>query len=275
MQTSNPIFDTHASRLESEHVPYNGTMRHHYRLFSETKQQYGQILRQYQDALDQHLSELRKPFQCSLCDSLNNLSLSQWMSPLHAGCAYTAWQQTALQFIETEAAQTILDRLKAIETYKNTFSCHMCGMCCRMASHDAPYEVLRQRAEAGDEFARQFTSIFLPYASREAARQKAPEVVEAVLAEAGTEKPGEETIFFYHCPYLSEDNRCSVYGTDKRPAICASYPETPLSFVYEKCAWHPWKEETHLDTLAAHALLALCSQYSEKLRASLKLPEAE
>jgi Fe-S-cluster containining protein len=245
-------------------------MRHHYRLLSETKQQYRQIFQQYQAALETHLASMRQAFACNECDPADHQTLNDWMTPRHAGCAYRGWQQGALHFLENEAARSILDKLQVIEAYKNQFSCHMCGMCCRMASHDASYEELQARAANGDTFARQFTSIFLPYESRETARRTAPEVVAAVLAEAGEEADGEERIFFYHCPYLGEDNRCSIFGTDKRPAICASYPETPLSFVYEKCAWKPWKDDTHADTLAAHALLALCSQYAETLTASLR-----
>jgi Fe-S-cluster containining protein len=137
-----------------------------------------------------------------------------------------------------------------------------------MASSDKSYAQLQAEAAQGDEFARQFVSIFLPYPSREAAEAVAPQVVAAVLEEAG-EASSQSDIYFYHCPYLGEDNRCTVYGTSKRPAICGSYPETPLVFVYENCAWQPWKAETHPDTLVAHALLALCTHWSQLLRASL------
>jgi Fe-S-cluster containining protein len=244
-------------------------MRHHYRLLSDTKQQYRQILQQQQAALDAQLLALRTQFQCTRCPSHPNESLLAWLAPLPADCGYRAWQQAIRSIIETDIAGQILAQLQRIEAYKQSFSCHMCGMCCKMASTDAPYDTLRQRAAAGDEFARQFTSIFLPYESRDAARRVAPEVVDAALAEAVEESDGEERLFFYHCPYLGEDNRCTVYGTAKRPAICSSYPETPLSFVYQNCAWRPWKDDTHLDTLVAHAMLALCSRYSETLQASL------
>lgn len=244
-------------------------MRQHYRLLSETKQQYRQILQAHQAALEARLLELRGRFQCNDCEARNLDSLKQWIEPLHEGCGFRTWQQAALGMVETEIGHEILMTLQQIEAYKQTFDCHMCGMCCSMASSDARYEELVKRAANGDEFARQFTSIFLPYSSREAARQRAPHVVDAVLAEASEEAEGEEHIYFYHCPYLGEDNRCSVYGTDKRPSICASYPETPLSFVYEKCAWRPWKDDTHVDMMVAHAMLALCTQISETLRASL------
>jgi Fe-S-cluster containining protein len=252
-----------------EHVYYNGAMQHHYRLLSDTKQQYRQIFQQHQAALEAQLLALREHFHCERCTSHPDETLAAWLAPFARDCGYRAWQQAILSLVETEIAGQILAQLQRIEAYKQTFSCHMCGMCCKMASTDAPYETLQQRAAEGDEFARQFTSIFLPYASREAARQVAPTVVDAALAEAVEEPDGEEKLYFYHCPYLGEDNRCTVYGTDKRPAICSSYPETPLSFVYKNCSWRPWKEDTHMDTLLAHAMLALCTQLSEKLRDSL------
>jgi len=244
-------------------------MQHHYRSLSETKQQYRQIFQRQKEALGAHLKALHGNFNCAACKDEPEFNLEHWLKPLHADCGYKSWQQAALNLIEGQLAGQIVGRLDAIEAYKRTFSCHMCGVCCRLASSDAPYAAMLERAEAGDAFARQFTSVFLPYSSRAAAMRKFPDVVQAVLQEAGQEEDGEERIFFYHCPYVGEDNRCTVYGTDKRPAICESYPETPLSFMYENCAWKPWKEETHPDMLAAHAMLALCEHLSEQLRMAL------
>lgn len=253
-------------------------MSQHYRSLSDTKQQYRQLFSEGRQKLEAQLSGMREKYHCDGCavdktaigeDSAKPAPFDTWLEKRHPGCGYRPWQAEALNYIENVAGREILLSLQRIEAYKNTFNCHMCGMCCRMASSEHTYEELRARAAAGDEFARQFTSIFLPYSSREAARSKAPEVVDAVLAEAG-ETPGEpEKVYFYHCPYLGEDNRCSIFGTDKRPAICASYPETPLSFVYEKCAWRPWKDETHTDTMAAHAMLALCTNWAERLQQAL------
>ncbi len=220
-------------------------------------------------ALESHLLNQRSHFHCSDCAQETPASFRDALNPLHTHCGFRDWQQAALHWIEHTAGQGIVEKLNAIETYKNTISCHMCGVCCRMASVDKPYNVLLQQAQQGDAFAQQFTSIFLPYESRDAARQKAPDVVTAVLAEAEEQEGEQETIFFYHCPYVGEDNRCSVYGTPKRPALCASYPETPLSYIDEQCAWHPWKADTYADTLLAHALLAYCTDLSEKLKTAL------
>jgi len=247
-------------------------MRHHYRSLSDTKQQYRDIFQRQKLALEAMLTGFLPDFQCAGCTVEPESALEGWLQPLHAGCGYRGWQERALHYIQQEVAGQILSVLNGIETSRNAIDCHMCGMCCRMASADAPYDTLKARAAAGDEFARQFTSVFLPYESREAARAKAPGVVEAVLWEAGGEQADEEKIFFYHCPYVGEDNRCTVYGTDKRPAICGTYPETPLSFVYENCAWKPWKDETHPNALAAHAMLALCDHLSGRLEAALAEP---
>lgn len=255
--------------VRNGHSHYNGGMETHYRLLADTKQQYREMFREAAHALESQLLGLRERFSCSLCADPSLKMLSNGLKPLHAGCGFIPWQREALRFLEQEAGQELFERLQKIETYKNTFGCHMCGACCRMASTDAPYEEMRRRAEQGDEFARQFISVFLPYESRQKAIEKAPDIVAAVLAEAGEEVGGEEQIYFYHCPYVGEDNRCTVYGTDKRPAICGSYPETPLSFVYQKCAWKPWKDETHAETLLIHAMLALCLDLSGKLKAAL------
>jgi Fe-S-cluster containining protein len=243
-------------------------MRPYYRSFGETKQQYQEIFSLARRQLYQTLAGLREGFFCSVCQSHAGPDADTWFQPLPPNCQYRAWQREALSWLENVLGRELLIKLQQIEGYRQAFTCHQCGVCCRLASSEHDYEALCKKASAGDTFAVQFTSIFLPYASREAARAKFPDVVQAVLKEAG-EPAGEERVFFYHCPYVGEDNRCTIYGTAKRPAICGSYPETPLSFVYEKCAWRPWKEETHQDALAVHATLELAQELAKRLQQSL------
>jgi Fe-S-cluster containining protein len=245
-------------------------MGQYYHSLSETKQQYKHILQRQKDLLSEELTRSSEDFSCERCALGDHFVLDAAMEPLHSGCGYQAWQAATLHWIEHEAAGRVLAKLNTIEQARNKFSCHSCGMCCRLASSEFSYETLQAQAAEGQEFARQFTSVFLPYASREAARSKAPEAVAAALAEASEEIDGEEKVFFYHCPYLGEDNRCTVYGTPKRPAICSSYPDTPLTFIAKNCAWKPWKDETHADTLIAHAMLALCEHFAGKLRAAVQ-----
>jgi Fe-S-cluster containining protein len=242
-------------------------MSPHYRLFSETKQQYQQLFRELESALDVRLTELRSTPRCPTCAAETVKELA--MASAHPDCPENAWRKAALVIVEEEIPHDVLAQLASIKRYRESIDCHMCGQCCRLASSEHSYEQLLTRADAGDRFAQEFSSIFLPYASREAARLRDPAGVAATLAHVGSDSKGgndEERIFFYFCPYLQEDNRCGVYGTDKRPPICATYPETPLGYVSECCAWKPWQEDTHLDALLAHAMLNLCEDWSRKLR---------
>jgi Fe-S-cluster containining protein len=247
---------------------YNSAMRPYYRSFSETKQQYQEIFTLAQQQIYHVLAELQEKVSCLTCSSHLLAEPESWVQNLPKDCGYRKWQEASIDWLENTLGQELVLKLNQIEAYKNTFSCHQCGVCCRLASSEHSYEALQQQASSGDIFAAQFTSVFLPYQSRQEAQTKFPQVAEAVLMEAG-EAQGEERIFFYHCPYIGEDNRCTIYGTEKRPGICASYPETPLSFVYEKCAWRPWKDETRVETLMVHATLEIAQNMVTRLKTAL------
>lgn len=243
-------------------------MRPYYRSFPETKQQYRQIFARVRRELGKTLQGLREQTSCSQGCSHPPPDSEQWLNLLPKGCGYRQWQAQALTWLEETLGRELLTKLQQIDAYRQQFSCHQCGVCCRLASSEHSYETLQAQALAGNEFATQFTSVFLPYASKEEAHRKFPDVVEAVLREAG-EPDGEERVYFYHCPYIGEDNRCTLYGSPKRPAICASYPETPLSFVYAKCAWRLWKDETEPDALTVHATLELAQDWAARLKNAL------
>lgn len=230
---------------------------------SETKQRYREIFADGVNFLFGALADLRVKYHCSACDASGEEP--DLFSAFHEGCDYRTWQQESIHLLEDRIARQILDKLNKIQAYKDSFKCHMCGVCCRMASSEFTYDQLQTKAANGDSFARQFTSIFLPYASQAAAREKFPEIVDSVLLQV--EDP--DSVSFYHCPYVGEDNSCTIYGDPRRPDICASYPDTPLTFIYNKCAWKPWKDETHDEALQAHALIELCRDFAEKLKQAL------
>ncbi|MBY0404869.1 MAG: YkgJ family cysteine cluster protein, partial [Cyanobacteria bacterium] len=213
---------------------------------SSTKEQYRNIFNQNVDFLFGKLSTLKASYQCAQCDAQGLEPIL--LEPMHLNCGYRPWQQESIACIEQEIALDILTRLNQINAYKNTFQCHQCGVCCRFASSEFSFDELLAKAGQGDYFAQQFTSVFLPYASQEKAQGLFPEIVESVLAQAEVKDPEKApekpSVYFYHCPYVGEDNRCSIYGSPKRPEICSKYPDTPLTFIYKNCAWKPWKDET-------------------------------
>lgn len=44
------------------------------------------------------------------------------------------------------------------------------------------------------------------------------------------------------CPYLAEDNTCSIWSTDIYPDVCRLYPKDEKSMFIEDCGFH-WKVE--------------------------------
>ncbi len=275
-------------------------MPNHYRLFSDTKQQYQRLFQEAQRSLAEAVLALipndaaenaicsiylpimkersnigEKPFMSVESGfSSETLTPERQLRKLlahehHSGCSLTAWRQRVVVFLETEVARDVLHHLNQIQAYKQTFECHQCGQCCRLASSDASYDQLQSRAARGDEFARQFTSVFLPYPSPELAKQRFPESVAAIYAHVGSQPDATQAqVHLYFCPYIGEDNNCTIYNDPKRPEICAKYPESPLGYVPVACGWKPWQEDTHLDTLLAHATLNLCEDWLKRLKPS-------
>lgn len=118
--------------------------------------------------------------------------------------------------------------------------CCNLGSCCKGASPSTPYHQLLRRAAEGDDFARGFFSIMVPYASHAEAEAVVPGVVERTLKAAEKQKAfkSPQDIVFYHCRYQTEDNLCGVW--EDRPQFCRDYPDTPFVVMAPGCAFEPW-----------------------------------
>jgi hypothetical protein len=125
-------------------------------------------------------------------------------------------------------------------------------------------------AKAGDAFAQEFTSVFLPYPSVATVQAKHPEAVAEIEA-----RHGQGNVHFYFCPYLQSNKACGLWGSPQRPVLCASYPETPQVYVAKHCAWRNW-QETYLP-LANELLVnfALTQQLAERLHVSSQVASIE
>jgi Fe-S-cluster containining protein len=99
---------------------------------------------------------------------------------------------------------------------------------------------LLKRAAAGDEFARGFFSIMIPYASHQEAEQVVPGIVERSLRAVKklNDFDGEKDVVFYHCRYQTDDNKCGVW--EDRPQFCRDYPDTPFVVMAPGCAFESW-----------------------------------
>lgn len=241
---------------------------------SATKTHYRSIFMTAAQLLAQQADQLINAQQitCTVCDAETSKHKLDHplMAPSHNECPLVTVRAAMYRFLNETLAQQIMDQLGVIRSSREAIQCRQTGQCCRLASSEHSWRQLREKAAAGDSFAQQFTSVFLPYPSVEKAKEAFPAVVEQVLDYASRCEEGEQDVYFYHCPYVTDDNRCSLYGTAKRPTICSTYPETPLTFVHKHCAWEGWQQQYHEAALMAHASIELAQFWSDKLEASLK-----
>lgn len=167
------------------------------------------------------------------------------------------WQAAVLDMFENDISKEIYRKFQEVLAYRETFKCSGCATCCNLACSEFSPEELKQKAENGDNFAKQFTSIFIPYESKEEARRVYPEYIQML------EDNKEDDVYFYHCPKLTEDNRCSDY--EHRPQICRDFPDNPLSILPDSCGYKKWKEEIEPVTLMLHSMLEIIQYYKENI----------
>jgi len=167
------------------------------------------------------------------------------------------WQKQCLELLNGELSKEVYDKMLEILAYRKMFKCNGCATCCNLACSEYSYEELKEKAQNGDNFADQFTSVFVPYENIDEARAVYPEYVDLVREKT------DGKIFFYHCPKLTSDNLCSDYGN--RPQICRDFPDNPLDILPEKCGFCAWKEEINPIALMLHSMIAIIEFYKQKL----------
>lgn len=122
--------------------------------------------------------------------------------------------------------------------------CKKDGQCCRYASPSTPGIELFKKAAQGDEFARDFLSIFIPYKDIDEAKKANPAIVERALNWVKTNKAenlSQENLVFYCCRYISEDNTCLIH--EDRPDLCRNYPDSPFLLLAPGCAYQKWANQ--------------------------------
>lgn len=118
---------------------------------------------------------------------------------------------------------------------------HLCkqrGICCKVAtfkgslSFEAIQALAADPVAAGNEPARDFASIFLPYESQAEVRKVASEFVDRVRAFAEEKGQDPDSVTFFKCKYVLDDGRCGVH--EDRPLGCRVYP-----FPHKNTIYHP------------------------------------
>lgn len=167
-------------------------------------------------------------------------------------------QKDLQKFLNEDIPKDVKRKWMQMSSYRDNFNCVGCATCCKLACSEFSYDELKQKAQNGDNFATQFVSIFIPYEDENEPKKIYPEYFELLQ-----EKLEGEKVYFYHCPKLTEENRCSDY--ENRPQICRDFPDNPLSLLPTACGFCQWKSEVEPTALMLHSMLEIVGFYKEKL----------
>lgn len=213
---------------------------------SDLRKEYRSIFKDSTEALNKLIEEIRpENVSGDLFDKYDKNSDGQ------------RWQLAAIELLKGEVSKNIFRKLNEILAYRSQFKCVGCATCCNLACSEFSPEELAQKAKNGDKFATQFLSVFIPYESKEEARKIYPEYIELL------EENGENEVYFYHCPKLTKDKRCSDY--ENRPQICRDFPDNPLSILPKSCGYKAWKDEIEPIALMLHSMIEIIDFYTAKL----------
>lgn len=213
--------------------------------FFNMKENYREIFMKSVDAIKERVEELRPiNFEGDIFEEYEPDSIG------------AQWQSAVIEMFENDICREIYEKWQEILVYRNNFECKGCATCCQLACSEYSPEELQKRAQNGDEFAKQFTSIFIPYESKSDAEKIYPEYLKLLSENI------EGDVYFYHCPKL-DCNRCSDYKN--RPDICRHFPDNPLDILPESCGFYEWRREVEPTTMTLHAMMEIIDYYKEKI----------
>jgi len=209
-------------------------------------------------------NEEKRLLSCSKCSRKDCKIPNNPAEKLPQDCVFRFWQEHCLEKLEKEISKSIYEKIQEVNALKDKYHCNKCAACCRLASSEFSFEELKQRAKNGDIFAKQFTSVFVPYENKEEARQFYPEFFDLLESKY----KDDNGIYFYHCPKLGDDNLCTDY--ENRPDICRDFPNNPLVIFPKGCGYRKWQDEVDVLALTLHAMVEITEFYKNKITEALE-----
>ena len=210
------------------------------------KTKYREVFSKSLDAMVERIEKIRPTgFEGDIFDSYETGSVGR------------KWQLAVVEMFQNDISHEIYDKWQELIAYRDKFQCRGCGTCCNLACSEHSPEELKNRAECGDNFAKQFTKIFIPYKSKDEARIVYPEYLKLL------DETLEDKVYFYHCPKLTDDKRCSDY--ENRPQICRVFPDNPLDILPESCGFYEWRLEVVPVAMMLHAMVEIIGYYKQKI----------
>ncbi len=211
------------------------------------KKKYREIFKKSVDAIQSRIDELKPTkLNAEIFDNFAKDSIGY------------QWQQAVLDMFENDISHEIYRKWQEIISYRNNFECKGCATCCNLACSEFSPEELKQKADNGDKFAKQFTQIFIPYKNSDEPKKIYPEYLNLLSENV------EGDVYFYHCPKLTECKKCSDY--ENRPDICKHFPDNPLDILPESCGFYNWRKEVEPVAMMLHAMVEIIDYYKEKIK---------
>ncbi len=234
--------------------------------YVKKKKIYRSVFESSLDSVKKQLFDIKKYYLCNRCMVECAMAQEGLLDFYPESCTYRSWQKACLNKLENDISKDILFKIKEMLNQRNNYSCNNCAVCCNFASSEFSHEELLEKAKNGDKFAGHFTSIFIPYENKEQALKIYPEYVELI----NEQYQDSESVYFYHCPKLDENNLCSDY--ENRPDICKDFPDNPLAILPKTCGFCGWREDVEIKAMVMHALSEIVGYYIENLNKVLKKP---
>ena len=215
-------------------------------VLNSMKEKYREIFLKSADAIKDRVDEIKPiDFDGDIFDTYPSDSVG------------ASWQDAVLKMFEDDISHEIFRKWNEIIAYRQNFHCKGCATCCNLACSEFSPEELKLRAANGDNFAKQFTSIFIPYNSKEEFKDIYPEYIKLL------EKHTDDDVYFYHCPKLNDCKKCSDY--ENRPQICRDFPDNPLCILPESCGFYEWRKEVEPVAMMLHAMVEIIDYYKKKI----------
>lgn len=220
---------------------------------------YKEIYTESAYAIRKEIDKLKPDCNCRACTIPCGIQKPDIFEVFPPGCPYGNWQIKSLSFLTTEYKNKLRVAKKKLMEKKSNYSCVKCGNCCKLAVSEFTPIQLKQRALRGDKYAKEFSSIYVPYESEEMAEAICPEFF-GKLKELMNPN---ERLYFYYCSKLGADDLCSDY--ENRPDICRDFPLSPMKILPDTCGYEAWHKEVERQAMSIRAREDLIAFYKDKI----------
>lgn len=221
--------------------------------------EYKEIFTEAAKTIRNEIDKFKPEHSCTFCTIPCDIKKPDIFEVFPPGCPYGAWQVKVLSYLTNEYKSKMLVSKRSIMEKKNEYSCVKCGGCCKLAVSGFSPVQMKQKAIRGDQYAREFLSVFIPYDSEEIAEAICPEYFAKLKDFMDT----DERLYFYYCRKLGADNLCSDY--ENRPQMCKDFPRAPLKVLPDECGFIPWQNAVKKLAMSINAREDLIAFYKDKI----------